>query len=83
MRMKDALCRQLKNMRKDKVKTAMFTVYGLNDGGKLYVSDRELLPDIFFTQKIQKVIDEKAVKEALRNGAKVPGARLYDTLTVR
>jgi septal ring factor EnvC (AmiA/AmiB activator) len=82
IRMKNALCKVLRALQMDKVKTAMFSVYSLKDNSKL-VYDSSLISDEYRIEYTAKKIDEKAIKTALENGTLIDGARLYSSLTIR
>lgn len=73
---------KLLSMRRGKIKTPMFTMY-INKGLNVNVSDEELLPEKYIITK--KEADTKAIKEAIKAGAEVPGAEIEirESVTVR
>jgi hypothetical protein len=51
--------------------------------GSLAVLDAEMVPVEFKTEKIETVIDKKALKDALLNGKEIPGAELIPGHSLR
>ncbi|MBL7545602.1 MAG: siphovirus Gp157 family protein [Bdellovibrionaceae bacterium] len=51
--------------------------------GALKINDAEMVPVEFKSEKIETVIDKKAVKDALSNGKEVPGAELVPGSSLR
>lgn len=82
IRMKNALCKVLRALGMEKMKTAMFSIYSLKDNSKL-IYDSSLIGDEYRVEYTSKKVDEKAVKTALENGTVIDGARLYSSLTIR
>jgi SMC interacting uncharacterized protein involved in chromosome segregation len=82
IRMKSTLCKELRMMEVDKLKTAFFTIHSLKDNSKV-VYDSALIGDEFRIKYTATKIDEKAVKEALASGEQIAGAKLYSSLTIR
>jgi hypothetical protein len=61
---------------KQKIKTALFTVYIVAGRDKVEVDDEALVPVEYRKEPTPPPIDRKAILEALQAGKKVPGARL-------
>lgn len=78
--LKDVLAASMQIAGKEKVKTSMFTVYGLRKD-KLAITGT--VPEEYKVKYTTKKADEKAIKQALLNGQELGFAELIRSVTIR
>lgn len=79
-RLKDALATSMSLVGKEKVKTPLFSIYGLKQD-KLFITGE--VPDEYKAEYTTKKTDEKAIKQALLDGKELDFAKLIGSVTVR
>lgn len=79
-RLKDALASSMDIVGKEKVKTGMFTVYGVKHD-KLDITGA--VPDEYKVEYVTKKNNENAIKQALAEGEVLSFARLINSVTIR
>ena len=83
-RIRDYLQNQMELIGKDKITTPIMTISLQNNPPALEVEDEFAIPTEFIVIiPEQKVVDKAKVKEALKSGREVPGARLTQGRSLR
>lgn len=79
-RLKDTLATSMQLVGKEKIKTTLFSLYGLK-GDKLQILGE--VPEEYKVEYVTKKNDEKAIKQALLDGKELGFAKLIGSVTVR
>ena len=79
--MKSALTEAMQDTDTPKIKTPQFTIWVQKNPVKMVVEDETRIPASFMEQKL--VLDTKKLKDALKAGEEISGAKLAQTEGVR
>lgn len=79
-RLKDALAISMQLVGKEKIKTPLFSLYGLKQDKLCITGD---VPEEYKVEYTTKKTDEKAIKQALIEGKDLNFAKLINSVTVR
>lgn len=79
-RLKDTLATSMQLVGKEKIKTPLFSLYGLKQDKLCITGD---VPEEYKVEYITKKNDEKAIKQALLDGKELGFAKLIGSVTVR
>lgn len=80
--LKQYLIQELNYAGKKKVETDRFLLSTRNNAPSTIIEDETLIPDAFKTTKVTKTVDKTAIKEAIKAGKEVPGARLQASQSI-
>ena len=67
---------------KQKIKTPLFSMW-IGHSHNLEVTDADALPEQFVSIRSERVIDKRAIKDAIKAGAEIPGARLVESTSLQ
>ena len=79
-RLKDTLATSMQLVGKEKVKTPLFSLYGLKQDKLCITGD---VPEEYKVEYTTKKTDEKAIKQALLDGKELGFAKLIGSVTIR
>lgn len=79
-RLKDTLATSMQLVGKEKVKTPLFSLYGLKQDKLCIIGD---VPEEYKVEYTTKKTDEKAIKQALLDGKELGFAKLIGSVTIR
>ncbi|TOY76885.1 hypothetical protein DIS16_00920 [Levilactobacillus brevis] len=80
-RLKLALQHGMETAGKNKIKDTDLSIWIQNNPAKVAYTDEQLIPDEFI--RVEKKHDGAAIKQALKTGETVPGAKLIQTRSIR
>lgn len=80
--LKQYLIQELNYAGKKKVETDRFLLSTRNNAPSTIIEDETLIPDAFKTTKVTETVDKTAIKEAIKAGKEVPGARLQASQSI-
>ena len=81
--LKDYLESTLKAIGKQKLKGGIFTLSIQKNAPRLIIEDYKAIPEEYITTETTTIVFKDEVKEALKNGIEVPGAKLESTESLR
>lgn len=77
--LKSYLFAAMESAGKDKIKTAFYSYTIRNNPASVQIADASILPDEYIRVKTETAPDKKAIAEALKNGADIPGCSLIQS----
>ena len=80
--LKHYLIQELTHAGKKKMETDRFLLSTRNNAPSTVIDDETLIPDTFKNTKVTKTVDKTAIKEAIKAGKEVPGARLQASQSI-
>lgn len=80
--LKHYLIQELTHAGKKKMETDRFLLSTRNNAPSTVIDDETLIPDTFKTTKVTETVDKTAIKEAIKAGKEVPGARLQASQSI-
>ena len=67
---------------KQKIRTPLFSIW-VGHSTSLEITDADEVPDEFARVKTERVIDKRALKDAIKAGAEIPGAKLVESTNLQ